>query len=121
MSGIVADLFGDRDDVREGAARIVDYALAVGLPLLILLALAVWVPQALARRLPETLPGLGIALVASWVWLALAAAALLVLAAFVHGGRVGDLPRLVALTALFWAPVTLVVALQIPRGWRPDP
>ncbi|MGR3468047.1 MAG: hypothetical protein ACU0CI_09215 [Shimia sp.] len=119
MGGAASGLF-EEGSPEAGARRIVDYLIAVGLPLVVLVAAAIALPGVLGRRLPETMSGLALNLVLCAVLLSLLSAALLSLSALAHGGAPTGGWSLIPILTLVWGPIVVVILMQHPQRWRPD-
>ena len=105
---------------------------AMILPVAVLAVLAAFLPLWLARRLPESMVGLGVnLLISSGVLLFIC---VLYFAKFYvgqdiqalavvgeHAGAVAlHLTRLGMMTALIWGPIVLAVLAMQPQRWRPE-
>ncbi len=102
--------------------------LSLGLPVLVLLILAVVVTRMVERLLPETLLGLlGVAIIASLVLWGLSSVLFAVIYA-VQDSRIAALlgasaglrhmAMLGAKAAIIWAPLMLLTVATAPRRWK---
>ena len=96
-------------------------------PMVVLVALAFWVPHRLAQELPQSMGALGVNLAMSSV--VLWAVSLVVLAVqyvwqgvpvLEIGRGMGHLAGVGLQSALIWLPIILLQLAMQPQTWRPD-
>ena len=97
------------------------------LPMVVLVALAFWVPHRVAQEVPETMAGLGLNLVISCIVMLVSAAVVLGALYLWQGTPLGLLVRgighlfgVAVQTALIWVPIVLLQLAMQPQRWRPD-